>query len=139
MSELSFLLELLLNHKLPKATKEVVVGRIKEIEASPVNRPNPWLAVAAQAQKPPKTAQSQSTQRILDEMANEGMVMPIEPQHFTAKDQLNVMVGSGEQASIPTQIAQTPAAAAALAQRNEAIRIAVSGREEKGRTSPRKF
>jgi hypothetical protein len=36
-------------------------------------------------------------------------------------------------------IAQTPAAMAALQARNTAIAIAHSGKEEKGRTSPRKF
>lgn len=34
MTELGFLLDLFLNHKLPKATKELVSSRIKEVEAS---------------------------------------------------------------------------------------------------------
>jgi hypothetical protein len=32
MSEITFLIELLLNHKLTKTTKEVIAARIKEIE-----------------------------------------------------------------------------------------------------------
>jgi hypothetical protein len=32
VSELSFLVELLLNHKLPKATKDAIAARIKEVE-----------------------------------------------------------------------------------------------------------
>lgn len=47
MSELSFLIELLLNHDLQKVTKDLVAERIKEVEASliaPV-RSNPPPAV----------------------------------------------------------------------------------------------
>lgn len=125
MTELSFLLDLLLNHKLSKITKEAIVGRVKEIESRTSS--GSWAAIPlSQPQaRAPKTAQSPSTQRILDEMAAEGLI-----------------IGSAQPAppqDPPTQIAQTPAAAAALAARNEAIRIATSGREEKGRTSPRKF
>ena len=78
--------------------------------------------------RPARTAQSPSTQRILDQMAAEGSVVPEAAPAYQR-----------EPVSMPDQIAQTPAAAAALAARNEAIRIAVSGKEEKGRTSPRKF
>lgn len=39
MSELSFLIELLLNHKLPKAVKTLVADRIKEIEGGPKRAP----------------------------------------------------------------------------------------------------
>ena len=39
----------------------------------------------------------------------------------------------------PMQIAKTPAAAEALAHRQAAIDAAMSGKAEKGRTSPRKF
>lgn len=117
MSELSFLLSLLLEHKLPKLTKLAITDRIKEIEGRQPVQTSGFMQHSQQ--RPPKTAQSPSTQRILDEMAAEGnpALTPIE---------------------MPA-IAQTPAAAAALAARQEAINIAVSGREEKGRTSPRKF
>ncbi len=42
MSELSFLIELLLNHKLPKGTKDAIAARIKEVESGSV-RPNPQV------------------------------------------------------------------------------------------------
>ncbi len=123
MTELSFLLELLLEHKLGKPTKDAIKERIKKIEAFPSWTP----PINQTSMRPTKTAQSPSTQRILDEMANEGHVLSPEPQAIH------------EAPGMPVVIAQTPAAAAALAQRNEAIRIATSGKEEKGRSSPRKF
>lgn len=33
MTELSFLIDLLMNHKLPKVTKQAIAARIKEVEA----------------------------------------------------------------------------------------------------------
>jgi hypothetical protein len=44
-----------------------------------------------------------------------------------------------EEQAYPSEIAQTPAAAAALEARQTAIKIASSGKPEPGRTSPRKF
>lgn len=122
MSELSFLLQLLLEHKLPRPTKVAITDRIKEIE---VGRTQP--AQAIHVQRPPRTAQSPSTQRILDEMAAEQGIETVPVVSNQAIDEM------------PAVIAQTPAAVAALNARNEAIRIATSGKEEKGRTSPRKF
>jgi hypothetical protein len=113
MTELSFLLELLLTHKLAKGTKEAITNRIKEIETRHIVFTQP--AFPQQSIRQPRTAQAASTQRILDEMA-------LEPQPAP-----------------PEQVAQSPAAAMALAARQEAINIALSGKEEKGRSSPRKF
>jgi len=128
MTELSFLLTLLLEHKLPKSTKEVLLTRIKEIEAAMSTKAIYIPATSnIPIQRQPKTAQSPSTQRILDEMANEGHVLSPEPQWIH------------EAPEIPAVIAQTPAAVAALNARNQAIAIAISGKEEKGRQSPRKF
>ncbi len=126
MTELSFLLDLLLNHKLPKGTKEAIVNRVKEIESKHGQNVGVWTQ-PAQPPRPPRTAQSPSTQRILDEMAAEHSIPEIASGNIAAT------------LETPAVIAQTPAAAAALAARQEAIRIAVSGKEEKGRTSPRKF
>lgn len=39
MTELSFLIELLLNHDLPKETKALIASRIKDVEANLVQRP----------------------------------------------------------------------------------------------------
>jgi len=128
MSELSFLLELLLSHKLAKGTKEAITDRIKEVERRLVQPQQPNVPMSGpQAVRPARSAQSPSTQRILDEMAAEGASL-IQPNPV-----------SPESPGIPAQIAQTPAAALALAARQEAINIAVSGKEERGRTSPRKF
>lgn len=41
MTELSFLIDLLLNHKLPKATREVVKARLNEIQLQAVSMPSP--------------------------------------------------------------------------------------------------
>jgi hypothetical protein len=125
MTELSFLLDLLLNHKLPKATKEAITGRIKEIETL---AHQPTIAQPQWQPRPPRNAQSPSTQRILDEMAQQGV--PIEQAQVLQQQPHPLPV---------TQIAQTAAAQMALNARQEAINIATSGREEKGRTSPRKF
>lgn len=102
MSELSFLLDLLLEHKLSKTTKDLIKERIKVIEGYQK------AIVTAPVIKNP-TAQAPSTQRILDEMAQN------QPQ------------------------VQTAAAAQALQHRSELIAQALSGKEEKGRSSPRKF
>jgi len=67
MTELSFLLELLLNHKLPKATKELVTERIKEVEAKLGSAPTPVQRAPIRA----ASGQSPSTQKILEEMAAE--------------------------------------------------------------------
>lgn len=39
MTELTFLIELLLNHDLPKDTKALIASRIKEVEEGLVSRP----------------------------------------------------------------------------------------------------
>jgi hypothetical protein len=127
MTELSFLLTLLFDHELPKDAQKAIRDRIKENEANPVQAHgyNPY----PQQLRPAKTDQSPSTQRILDKMAAEGVISGttfVPPPTQTAEP-------------TPTAIAQTPGAVAALAARAEAIRIATSGVEEKGRKSPRKF
>lgn len=103
MTEIQWLVDIMLHHKLPEAVKEKFISRIGEVEANyskPVVRPIP----------PPMHAQTPSTQKILDEMAQDTI-----------------------------QVAQTPAVAAALQSRQEAIKQAASGKPEPGRTSPRKF
>lgn len=120
MTELSFLIELLLNHELSKPTKDLIAARIKEVESKLSPRaPEPvtWRPPPGQPMQAPST---------LALMAKHGDVPvthvpempPVEPV---------------------TQIAQTPATAAAMNARHEAISSAISGKIEKGRTSPRKF
>ena len=96
MSELSFLISLILNEKLPLELKQLIADRIQAVEQgmgrSQILFPN---------QLPPVT-----------QVQN---VAPIQ------------------------NVAQTPAAAAALASRQQAISMAASDKPEPGRTSPRKF
>lgn len=70
MTELTFLVELLLNHKLPKATKDLVAQRIREVEEGLILRPSPPPRVAPS----PQAAQAPSTQAILDR--NPDLVQP---------------------------------------------------------------
>lgn len=119
MTELAFLLELLLNHKLPRPTKVAVTERIKEVEQRLGN---------ATLQRPAAPLQSQGF--IPPHLANQA------PSTIAAMARHPDLAAALEQ---PAVVAQTPAAQAALASRQQAIAIATSGKEEKGRTSPRKF
>ncbi len=119
MTELSFLIDLLLNHKLPKATRDLVAARIKEVEGASTNP-----IIRAYRDSPPPPPQAAST---LAAMARHGDLIPAEPMPPIP-------------AAVPvTHIAQTPAAVAALNSRQQAINSALSGKIEKGATSPRKF
>lgn len=113
MTELAFLLDLLLNHRLPAATKAAISERLKEVEKTLA--PNPRVA-AVQAVMPQLANQAPSTIAAL--MKHPDLM----------------------EKAVPVEaIAQTPATAAALASREQAIQQAMSGKVEKGRTSPRKF
>src|SRR4051812_23195784 len=108
-SELSFLIELLLKHKLPVATKDMVAQRIAEIE-----------------EKYSRPADGRFTP-----LPGGGIY---ESPGYLAK----------QHPALPPPppvavIAQTPEAQAAMASRQAAINQALSGKPEKGQTSPRKF
>ena len=61
MTELQFLIDLLLNHKLTASTKKLISERIKVVESE--------LTTKSQHRPmAPSSAQAPSTQRILDEM-----------------------------------------------------------------------
>lgn len=130
MTELSFLVELLLNHKLTKPTKDAIALRIKEVESNlpqstqlPITASSGYITPVRPIKDP--TAQAPSTQAILNaDPTVTGHVIPPLPAEGPVQ---------------PAQIAKTQAAVQALNARQEAIRIAISGKEEKGRTSPRKF
>lgn len=137
MTELTFLLDLLLNHKLPQATKKAVTERVREVEvllqmtSVTINRiPSmaPSIASITSGNLPPHLAnQAPSTiaAMLRNGLANEAPTIGIVAQQPSVE---------------PVQvIAQTPAAAAAMNARQEAINSAMSGKPEKGRTSPRKF
>jgi cell division septation protein DedD len=138
-TELTFLISLLLEHKLPKPTKDAIAVRIKEVNSAsiPQFHVTPARSLEILHQRPPKTAQSASTQKILDEIEAEKAAFAagvVVPESEIVNDLPRVTPPQPIQ-----QIAQTPAAVQALLSRQESIRIATSGKEEKGRTSPRKF
>lgn len=115
MTELGFLLELFLNPKLPRGIKTLVAERIKIVE----NNGGGFRAPAPSVIRgvgDPRTLQAASTQAILDRNPDlAAVVVPVE------------------------HIAQTPAAVAAINSRQQAITQGMSGKPEKGQTSPRKF
>jgi ATP-dependent exoDNAse (exonuclease V) alpha subunit len=109
MSELSWLLDLLLNHGLEEKTKKHVAKRIAwvEKELNGGHKPKPIKPIKA----PDGSIQSPSTIAAMERHLAE----PTQPIAVTAQTQ------------------------AALISRQSAIEIAMSGKPEKGRTSPRKF
>lgn len=142
-TELSFLIELLLNHKLPPATKKLIAERVKEVElahSSPMARQQ---SIAVNSLIPIGLAnQAPSMQAIMARNPDIGGKV------FANLDaDLELLNMHNPNSTAPTkveQIAQTPATQAALADRQAAILQATSGgpfsgKPEKGRTSPRKF
>lgn len=102
MTELSFLIELLLNHDLPKATKDLLATRIKEVESNLVAKPQ--QANAYSYVPPPKILQQAPS--TLAAMARHGDIPNIVPvPDMPAPEPVAV-------------IAQTPATAAALESTN---------------------
>ncbi len=125
MTELSFLIELLLNHKLPKETKECIAGRIKEIQLFSSNN-QPWPNEVHTQIASPKSLGISQAPSTLAAMAKHGDIPPLPPTE--------------PQGPIPVAvIAQTPATTAALQARQESIRQAMSGKPMPGETKPRKF
>ncbi len=123
MTELSFLIELLLNHKLPKLTKDAIAMRIKDVEAAM----NPNGTVVYTPSSPiPVPINSPQAASTLALMAKHG-------------DIPNVEVQAPQKPETVAVIAHTPAAQAAMQSRQEAISAALSGKPEKGATKPRKW
>ena len=124
MTELDFLIELLLNHKLVKSTKDVIQQRIKQVQHT---YPSPSPLHSNPAPQPKNLyGQSPSTAAILAKNPDLIPPSPLPTPPPTPPEPVAV-------------IAQTPATQQALAQRSAAIAQALSGAPEKGRTSPRKF
>jgi hypothetical protein len=113
-TEIRFLIDLVLDFKLPAEAKKLCLERIGEVEASLGKQ------VAAPVFSRPQTStQSPSTQALLDaQAAITGAPIPvIEPQ----------------------PVITSAAAQLALSSRETAIKAAMNGKPEPGRTSPRKF
>lgn len=114
-TELSFLIELLLNHKLQKSTKDAVAARIKDVEANyqPQRQTQPAALPANAGQQAP------STMALLAKHPDLAAAQPV------------------------VNVAQNAITAAALADRQNMINKAASSKplaaREEGRTSPRKF
>ncbi len=137
MTELSFLLDLLLNHKLPKPTREAVTARIKDVEARLTQSSQPLQRAPAPLQTlgnvPPHLV-GQSASTIAAMMRHEQNV-PAPPLDAPTIN----MVSQQPSVAPVQQIAHTPAAQAAMADRQAALAGAISGKPAPGRTSPRKF
>ena len=119
VSELSFLIELLLNHELTKPTKDLIASRIKDVEQSLSPRStHVYTTPTAGITQAPST---------LALMAKHGdIIVPSVP--------------APEMPAVPVEhIAKTPLAADAMNRRNQLLQDAVAGKVDKGRTSPRKF
>lgn len=116
MSELSFLLDLLLNHKLPKATRELITARVSDVEKTLTH----MVPTAPRPMHPFPT-------------------MPNVPASAMAILERNPDLIPVSAAPQPVVVAQTPAAVAAMNSRQESINLAMSGKPAKGETRPRKF
>jgi hypothetical protein len=119
MTELGFLIELLLNHELSKPTKDLIASRIREVEVKikddypvytgSINNPNFGA-------RPPAVQQAPSTIAAMI-------------KHGDLPD--NIKVTPKEHLQPVAIIAQTPAAMAGLEHRNKAISDALSGKVDK--------
>lgn len=115
-TELTFLIELLLNHKLPKITRDLVASRIRDVEVPPIPR------ISA----PPG-----------DDRDNwRGIVAPQQAASMQA-----IMARNPDLVPPPpvVNIAQTPATVAAMNSRQEAINASMNGKVDKASGRPRKF
>jgi hypothetical protein len=139
MTELSFLIDLLLNHDLPKPTKDAIAMRIREVEASICNQ-----NLAASKLSPIVSApRSQNTSSVpMQAQSTLDAIARHEAMGFTAP-QLPIVHPQQlppEMPPIPVeQVAQTAAAAQAINSRNQAISEAIAGKIDKVNGRPRKF
>lgn len=130
MTELSFLLELLLEHKLQKTVQLRIKDRIKELEERASSVVTPRMAGMTMKEYLPPALAMQSPSTIAN-MIKDGF-SPMGPAVSSA-------LGDAPEQTTTGGAIVSPVAAMAVQSRQEAIRIATSGKEEKGRTSPRKF
>jgi peptidoglycan hydrolase CwlO-like protein len=147
VTELSFLIDLLLNHKLAKATKDAIAERIKEVETamgslSPMqvmlSPPKPQAVVPSNL--PAEIAkQAPSMQAIMLRHADLAQTQraAIEPAlHEAQLRNANIQASEPQPVAV---VAQTAATAAAMASRNQAIAESLAGKIDKTTGRPRKF
>jgi hypothetical protein len=137
MTELTFLIELLLHHKLPAATKDAISERIQAVEALLISgRPNlphvtyekPQLAgpaIIGGAKQSPSTAALLAKHPDLVQQMNQSSTKEAPIQVEAPPEPPKVAVEN---------VAQTPAAIDAMMKRQEMI---ANSRNEKGRFAPK--
>lgn len=126
MTELSFLIDLLLNHELPKPTKEKIANRITEVEGDILSRiPNPSFQQQTY-HIPPQAVQRQAAST-LALMAKHGDI----PGMVSAPNMPPI-----EPVAV---VAQTPATAEAMSKRATAIAASLNREINKETGRPRKF
>lgn len=136
MTELSFLLDLLLNHKLSKPTRDAIVMRLKDVELAIYSRPSvPYSGQAITASSVIGPPQAAST---LAAMARHAQVSVVTPDGSVTSAN-PALITPGPISAPVAIVAQTPAAVAAINARQESINLALSGKPAKGETRPRKF
>lgn len=127
MTELSFLLDLLMNHKLQKETRELIRARIIQVEANLDCRQN-MHPKAPDNPRHPLLPGTQAASTLAAMARHQGM--PIPPPTIEKPSPVESPV---------EQIAQTPETAAALASRNQAIAESIAGKIDKVSGRPRKW
>lgn len=138
MTELSFLLDLLLNHKLPKVTRDAVATRIKEVETRMTLSPVAQTVRQMPLPNIPPALVGQAPSTIAAMIRHQQQTGTTDPTIAIMEETVAAAKEMAEPKTVAI-IAQTPAAAQAMAQRQAAINIALSGKPAKGETSPRKF
>jgi hypothetical protein len=134
-SELSFLLDLLLSYKLPKAVQNLIRMRIKAVEQC---QPAKIIQPTPQPQRPAKspTAQSPHTEALL---AHHGLLNPV--TNAINQGVIDTPHQQAEQVT-PEAIVASPQAAQAMQDRQRLINQSInasSGVYEKGSTTPVKL
>lgn len=124
MTELSFLLDLLLNHKLQKSTRELIAARLKEISDGV---PLQAAAVRSVALPAHMAQQAPSMQAIMARNPDLAGHAP------------TINIAASEPAAPVAVIAQTQAAVAAMNSRQQAINESLAGKVDKNTGRPRKF
>lgn len=130
MTELSFLIELLLEHELKADTKKAIAARIKDVESDiSQNMIHKQPSVSPVIQYPKGQTNNVGTQApsTLALMAKHGDIEPAP-----------VMPPIPEPMPV-TQVAHTPAAAAAMNSRNAAISASIAGKVDKTTGRPKKW
>lgn len=130
MTELSFLIDLLLNHELQKPTKDAIADRIKEVESKLTTNG------AGSHGSHLQSWNNQLPQNVPQQAASTLALM--------AKHGDIPYIASPPMPPIPktepvAQIAQTVATAAAMMSRNAAISDSIAGKTDKSTGRPRKF